>query len=206
MKRLLLLLPILFFLSCGIFGKKEEYFPMGIGSVWNYFSLSLIETASSTDTIQKVTIQTEARKKDKLTTGEDVTEFFSTDTIKMKIPYETTYVVTRSSYIRESGNYILTYESKSDETPDTTLVQPLAKDKSWRVNSTTTATVISQEDVTVKAGTYKNAWKIELNTNGNKMYYWYANGKGMVKGYMENEYVPGYKFILNMELTSATIK
>ncbi|MEO0049518.1 MAG: hypothetical protein ABIK23_06725 [candidate division WOR-3 bacterium] len=198
-------------LSCDIFGGKEEnYFPTTVGSKWDYTSVILLETSgtdATPDTIQTMTINLLANKKDKLDSGEDVTEMVATVTTHIYSPTETTYTSTDTSYVQETSNAVLTYESKSDTAPDTSLVIPLAKDKTWHVNADVIAKVLDQEDITVTAGTYKKAWKIEqtVTSLADKQYYWYANNVGMVKAYWEQDYGTA-KVTFSMELTSATIK
>ncbi len=205
MKRLFLAIPlfILLFIFCG--EKGEEYFPMGVGSVWKYTGYTLLITSSSTDTIQKFTSDTKADSKGNLDNGLEVTLFVNIETVYVKSPYETTLVEVDTTYIRESGNYILSYESKSDPTPDTVLALPLEKDKTWQVDSTTTAKVLVEENVTVPAGTFK-AWKVEQTTQGIPIYYWFAEGTGLVKVNMDYEPISGYRYVMNMELKSANVK
>jgi hypothetical protein len=193
----------LLFLFCG---KEEEkdYFPMGLGSIWRYSGDVVLITSSSTDTLQKMVIEMKAVKKDNLTSGLEVTEFVMTDTIKSKWPMETTYVEIETTYFRESDNYILSYDSKDDPEPDTFLSLPLEKDKTWRVNSSTTAKVLNEEEVRVPAGTFK-AWKIEETEDTTPTYYWLSAGTGMVKMYKE-EVTSEYRVVINIELTSANIK
>ena len=69
------------------------------------------------------------------------------------------------------------------------------------------ATVIGQEDVSVAAGTYKGAWKVQVGRPGaaQGIYQWFARGTGMVKQYEDNTNL-GYELVYDEELTSATIK
>ncbi len=198
-------------LSCDIFGGKEEnYFPTTVGSKWDYTSVILLETSgtdATPDTIQTMTINLLANKKDKLDSGEDVTEMVATVTTHIYSPTETTYTSTDTSYVQETSNAVLTYESKSDTAPDTSLVIPLAKDKTWHVNADVIAKVLDQEDITVTAGTYKKAWKVEQSSTsgGEKQYFWYANNIGMAKAYWQ-ETEDSATVTVTFELKSVTIK
>ena len=197
-----LFLSLLPLLSCKKGKMGEDYYPMGIGSVWNYESSVIKESATSIDTIQKGTTKVKAEKKYKLDTGEDCIFFTLISTVT--IPGETTYTATSGYIAREHNNYILLYGSPDDTEPDTILALPLEKDKAWQVNPYFTAKVIGQEDVTVKAGTYKNSWKIEViggPAPAMTTYSWYANGIGKVKEYSEL-----FGYIYSSELVSATIR
>lgn len=210
MKKLLLLVPILLFLCCG--GKSgTEYYPMGVGSVWNYEFYTVNVSSTSTDTIQKGWIETKATKEDKLSSGEDVVEFVQKcSTLVHMPPSPDTIIVTfDTTYAREHQDYILVYETKADNSPDTALALPLEKDKTWRQNAYATVKVLGQENVSVKAGDYQDAWKLEATmTNPITMsvYSWLAEGVGHVKTHYEYEPIQGFKQIYNMELVSADIK
>ncbi|MGQ9708355.1 MAG: hypothetical protein ACUVUR_05715 [bacterium] len=195
-------------LSCDL-GGKEDYYPLTVGSKWEYSGYVLLETGTDAqpDTIIRMTAAFIANKNDKLSSGEDVTEMIATLESHYYYPNETTITQIDTSYTRETGNAILEYGSKDDTSPDTALVLPLEKDKTWHVNPGVIARVLIQEDVMVKAGTYKNAWKIEQTETGTgyKTYYWYANNIGLVKIYNQHtEQSNTYTF--NMELVSANIK
>lgn len=198
-------------LSCDLFGGKEEnYFPTTVGSKWDYTGVVLLDTSgtdAAPDTIQTMDINQVANKKDKLDSGEDVTEMVTTMTFHIKYPVESTYTQTFTSYVRETDNAILTYESKADTAPDTSLVLPLAKDKTWHMSADVIAKVLLQEDVTVPAGTYKKAWKIEQSSTGGgeKQYFWYANNIGMAKVYWQ-ETEGTATVTVSIELKSVTIK
>lgn len=205
-----LLVVVLLATNCDIFGGKEDCFPMGVGSTWNYEGYALMTTSvAGTDTIQTSTTETEATKEDKLTTGEGVVEFVSTTTIHMKLPAESTFTWVDTSYVQKTDEQILSYSSKDDTNPMITIALPLEQDKTWQVTSNTTARVIAKEDVTVAAGTYKNCWKLELTTTADAgtstMYYWYADGTGSVQTHMESEN-QGTTLVMHSELSSATIR
>ncbi len=197
-------------MSCDLFGGKEEnYYPTTVGSKWDYSGYVLLETGTDAqpDTIQKITATTLANKKDKLTSGEDVTEMITTIEFHQYYPTETTFTQSETGYIRETDNAILSYESKDDTAPDTALALPLIKDKTWHVNADVVAKALDQEDVTVQAGTYKKAWKVEQTLTGEdyKQYYWFANNIGMAKIYWQQT-EQSATITFNMELTKATIK
>jgi len=198
MKKLLLALPILMFVSCGIFG-GADYSPMAVGSVWNYQGYTKTDTTIVTTSTSK----TEAKAEAKLTSGEDVVEFVSTTNTTVKATGQTT-TSTSKYYLRDAGDYILSYAKLDDTKPDTVLALPLEAGKTWHPDSGVTAKVIAEEDVTVKAGDYK-AWKTEYNTAGFISYTWLADGIGGVHTHSENTVV-GIKLIADVELTSSDIK
>jgi hypothetical protein len=197
--------------GCDIFGSKEDYYPLTVGNVWNYSGYVVLQTAGDAppDTIQKMSLEVVASRKEKLTGGEDVVEMVNTMQVRMFFPFETTYTSVETAYVRQAGNLVLSYERRDDTQPDTTLSLPLARGKTWRINQYVVAQVLEQEDVTVPAGTYRNAWKIEqFITEGSatgQVYCWYANNIGMVK-LLEQFSYGGTSYISTMELTSATIR
>jgi hypothetical protein len=153
-----------------------------------------------------MTQKTEATKKDTLTSGDDVTEFTTTLTTHVFSP-DTTYTTTDTGYVRESGDYVLSYSSLSDTTPDTAFVTAPKANQTW-TSGDATYLVVGQEDVTVTAGTFKKAWKLQFTPSDTtmKVYLWFADGKGNVKEHMEFSPTSGVSVVYNNELTSATIK
>ncbi len=201
----------LLWIGCDIFGAKEDYYPLAVGNSWSYHGHVRILTATDDqpDTVQTMTIQVVATGKDNLNSGEEVIQLVNTTSVHMYFPFESTFTVVDTSYERETGGFVLSYESKTDSAPDTTLVLPLTKDKTWRVNEITVAKVLQQEDVNVPAGTYRSAWKIEQTVNTGAQtftqHWWYANNIGPVKAHWREPYgTAAYEF--NLELTGATIK
>lgn len=207
----LVLVAALLLLNCDIFGSKEDYYPTTIGSVWNWFSCSIMQTGTdaSPDTIEIVESSTRATKNEKLATGEDVVELVKTATVHIRYPFDSTYTICDTCYVREDKNWVLSYESRNDIEPETTLALPLATGKTWRVTSGLSGQVLGQENVTVRAGSYSNAWKIELTnitgTDTFKVDYWYANRVGNVMFHSEHSYA-NYTVIYHGELVSANIK
>ncbi len=208
---IVLVLSGLLWTGCDIFGTKEDYYPLTVGNSWSYRGHARVLTATDDqpDTVQTMTIQVVATGKDNLNSGEEVIELVNTTSVHMYFPFESTYTVIETTYEREAGSFVLSYESKTDSAPDTTLVLPLTKDKTWRINEFTVARVLQQEDVTVPAGTYRSAWKIEQTVNTGTQtftqHWWYANNTGPIKAHWQESYgTAAYEF--NLELTGATIK
>jgi len=211
MKKLLILTVAA--VACFIVGcpsGTDDYFPMSVGSQWDYSGYMLYGTANPpTDTLQTMTTTTVAQAKTTLTGGEEVVPFQTTTISHTTFPIVTTDTSIGTSYSRESGDYILSYGSTSDSTPDTVMTTSLVEGKTWHNGSNSTALVVGKEDVTVAAGTYKNAWKIKYTSvSGSdtmEMFQWYAKGVGAVKTHYETS-ESGYNMVYNQELTSATIK
>ena len=211
MKKLLILTIAVVF--CLIMGCKksgsEDYFPMSVGSQWEYSGYMLYGTTNPpTDTMQTMTSTTVAQAKTNLTSGEEVTPFQTTTIRHRTFPIVTTDTSVGTGYVRESGDVILSYDSLSSTVPDTLLTLPLEANKTWHNGPNSTALVVGQEDVTVAAGTY-NAWKIKYTTVSGtdtmEMFQWFAKGIGLVKTHSEYTELE-FNFISNQELTSATIK
>ncbi len=199
------------FVSCDIFGSKPDYYPLSIGSTWNWYAWTLMNTGTdgTPDTVQTLTINTRATRNEKLSSGEDVVELVQVGTVHIRYPRESTYTIDETCYVRETDKFVLSYDNKNDPEPDTILALPLAAGNQWRVNQEMTAEALKQEDITVAAGTYRNAWKIETRAvygnNTVSMFEWYADRVGNVQYHSEQSY-SGYTYIYHGELISATIK
>ncbi|MGQ9678827.1 MAG: hypothetical protein ACUVUD_06055 [bacterium] len=199
------------FVACNIFGSKEDYYPLSIGSTWNYFFCTIMSTGNdgSMDTIETTTSSTRATMNDKLNSGEDVVALVKTGTVHLRFPRETTYAIIETCYTRKTENFVLDYESKNDTEPDTVLALPLAVGKKWHINSELTAEVLQRENVTVTAGIYPNAWKIEMvyvsGQDTFRIFTWYASGVGNIK-YSSEQSSAGDTFIYHGELVSANVK
>ncbi|MEO0081588.1 MAG: hypothetical protein ABIL25_04760 [candidate division WOR-3 bacterium] len=199
MKRSLLLAVVLVGLavlstSCDIFGGKADYYPLSIGSIWNYsWRMTVNDSVWASGTLK-----VEAVKEEQLTSGEKVVMLVSTSTGG-----------TDTSYARKDGEKVWSYSALNDTSPDLAFDGPPAIDKTWNVNEAVTAKIVAKENVTVAAGTYKNCWKIELTTitdaDTTKSHMWLADGTGHVKSYAEEE-SGGITMKMTVELTSATIK
>ena len=211
MKKLLILTVAA--VACFIVGCSsgtDDYFPMSVGSQWDYSGYMLYGTTTAAmDTLQTMTMTTVAQAKTTLTGGEEVVPFQSTVITRQLFPIVMTDTSIGTSYSREVGDAILSYESTSDSTPDTVMMMPLEEGKTWHNGSNSTALVVGKEDVTVAAGTYKNAWKIKYTSvSGSdtmEIFQWFAKGVGAVKTHYEFTDA-GYNMIFNQELSSATIK
>lgn len=200
-KSLILFMTVaLIIIGCGLFG-GEDYFPVKVGNIWNYTGY----TTYGTDTLYMVKMKNEITEKTTIN-NKDAYREMSYITIYTYMPAPDTFYDTTTQYFVETKDAILSYSSTNDPEPDTVLKLPLKKDKTWtQITSGDTITfkVLIQEDVTVPAKTYKNAWKIEQRFSGSTTptYFWYADGVGMVKTL--TEYATSKTWF---ELTSATIK
>ncbi len=201
MRRILILAAIaaiaLIGTSCTTSG--GDIFPMSVGSVWN---MDMVATAAQ-DTFMTGTYVTTAVEKANLGSGEEVVKMKTEMSQHIRMP-DTTITTTSYAYVREAGDWILSYSDLNDSTGDTVMVTTPTVGMKWHQGTGTTE-VIGQEDVTVKAGTYKSAWKFKMTTSGTDFFYWYAKGIGMVKAHSEYE-EQSVEWMNDMELTSATIK
>jgi hypothetical protein len=211
MKKLLILTVaalVCFMVGCKS-GGSDDYFPMTVGSQWDYSGYTLYGTTNPpTDTMQTMTSTTIAQAKTTLSNGNEVVPFQSTTVKHILFPIERTDTTSVTGYARESGDVILSYSSTNDTTPDTLMITTLEANKTW-YDGSRTALVVGQEDVTVAAGTYKNAWKIKYTTvSGSdtmEMFQWFAKGVGAVKTHYETS-ESGFYIIYDQGLTSSTIK
>lgn len=214
MKRIMVVILLaagLVMTGCDLTGGGPDYFPMTVGSSWSYRGYVRLRSGTDEppDTIQTLQAQAQATRRTSLVAGGEVTEFVTTTQIQIRYPFDTSYTAVETTYHRETGNLILCYESLSDNEPDTSLVLPLVRDKTWRVNEAVTARVIGQEDVTVPAGVYRNAWKIEYTYSAGGQSFtqqvWYAGNVGLVKVQGVETY-GAVTYEHSRELTSATIR
>jgi hypothetical protein len=186
----------------------SSYFPLSVGSVWNseYYVLSGT-TLASLDTIQTGSVVTTALEKATHSSGKEVIKFKYESTVHMRNP-DTTMTGTTYSYILEEGDYYLGFSALDDTTADTLMPTDLSVGKTWNQGGAS-AEVVAEEDVTVKAGTYKKAAKVELASGVGgvtfDLYSWYAKGVGQVQSAYEYTYA-GVTVKYRWELVSATIK
>lgn len=207
MKRLLLLIPVIAIIGCGLFG-GADYYPLKVGNIWKYAGMTTVTTSGVTDTTSKMFVKVEITSNDQTIGGNKVFTSTSRDSIVTFNP-DTFTVGTGTSYLREADDAILTYSSLTDSTPDTTLMTDLKANKTWTQyigNDTIVYTVsAAKEDITVPAKTY-SAWKVtEVINGGTPMNFWYADGTGMIKmSYTYTYYT--VTVAVWYDLTEATIK
>ena len=175
MKKLLLFVPIvLYIIGCG---GAVDYYPLSVGSVWEYSMTSTITTPNDTTETtgtQDVEITDETTLDDGTEVFEQVTTTATTDTTMVD-----------TMYMEETDDYIRGYDSKADTTPDTWLELPIEEGNTWDVDDIMSAVVLGKEDVSVPAGDYDNCWEIGYITDTDTVYVYFADGIGMVRQYME---------------------
>jgi len=200
-------------LGTGCNPNSGDIFPMSVGSVWNMEMLLLSGTTlAALDTAQTGTSVSTAVEKATHANGKEVVKFKYESTVTIHRPDplpDTTIMMTSYSYYREEGDWVFGYADLADSTYDTVMVTTPAVGKTWSQGPYMTVSVVGQADMTVKAGTCKNAWKLRVvsSQGGITMdfFYWYAKGTGMVKSYYEYT-IQGHTQKYSQELTSATIK
>ncbi len=210
MKKLLIWLPVILIIGCGLFG-GEDYYPLKVGNMWKYTGYNTMQDTSSTtiDTIAKMNIEKEITGTTQIG-GKDAYIAVSKVTNYTYIPMIDTTLSVDTSYIVETKDTIWSYQTTNDTNPEIALVLPLELNKSWYQvfgTDTVTYTVIAKEDIMVAAGDYKDCWKVEMKwSNSNmKAYYWYANGTGTTK-YLQHYQGGNILWKFWYELIEATIK
>jgi hypothetical protein len=210
MKRLLLLLPALaglFFAGCDLFA-GDDYYPLTVGNVWNYTGfVTQTTTLASTDTVMTWSSRTEIAGTDSLNNGTSVFEVVGVTETHMSAPYDTTFTDTTTTYWQQTDACIYFYFDKADTVGGIMVKLPFETGTTW-TSGTSTLTVAAQEDVTVEAGTYKKAWRIDMTSSANPGYTcksWYGNRAGQVKQEATST-SSGVTTRSVIELTSATIK
>ncbi len=200
MKKLIVLLPFVFFLvSCG--GGEKDYWPLNTGNVWEYKMVTTV-TAPDTTITMTDTMKTEVTNKTTLNNNTEVYEVITTSR---------TFADT--SYQQKTDDYIFSYENKADTEPDTIIALPLEENKSWNIHKdssyTETMKVLGKESVTVPAGTYDDCWKgLDIYTDGVRTetsYVWIAPDVGWVKMTM-TEADTNFTMETKVELINVTIK
>jgi hypothetical protein len=181
----------------------DSVFPMTVGNVWNMSCYMLYGTAQPLDTWATGTITMTALAKANLSNGREVVKFKQDATVHYTHP-DSTVIDTQYKYMAEVGDSLKSYTSLNDTIGMIVMMLNPAANQTWQ-DSGATGTVIGQEDVTVAAGTYKGAWKVQVGTGNQVIYQWFARGTGMVKQYGDNTNL-GYEIVYDEELTSATIK
>jgi len=184
------------------------YYPLSVDSVWKTESYALRGTTlAALDTVLTGTELTTALEKATHSNGKEVIKFKTESTTRLKNP-DTTWTYTSYSFLREENEVILGYSTLDDSTADTVLVQDLSVGKTWNQHGVT-YTVVAEENVTVQAGTYKQAAKVKVPMSSGgfsyDMFIWFAKGTGLVQ--TKYEYTnAGVTSKYHEELTEVTIK
>ncbi len=209
MKKLLLLVPVLIIVGCGLFG-GEDYYPLKVGNLWKYegyttmqdTTTTTIDTTAMTKYESEITGTAQIGGKDVFVTVLKTTRYSYWPMVDTTVTYDT-------SYTKEEKDTIWSYETLADTMPTISMVLPLELNKTWMQVSgtdTVTYTVKAKEDMTVPAKAYSNCWKVEMKMSGSdeKAYYWYADGVGLIKYWMDY-YTGNYLMKMWLELTASTI-
>lgn len=186
MKKLLLLIPLVFFIiGCGGEEVGTTFFPLAVGNIWEYM---LTQTMTTPDTTIFGGTGTQEQEITAETTLDNGTEVFEQVTITtIIVQFDTIFADTSmfvdTTYIQETENYLLMYDSKDDTEPDTMAALPPEIGKSWNTEDSTTATYVGQESVTVPAGTFSDCWKIAIfmPAGDDTTWFYVAEDVGMVK-------------------------
>jgi hypothetical protein len=180
MKKLLCLLPIIaLIIGCG---GEAVYFPLAVGNQWEY-SIEQTITLISPDTTWEYTGNsiTEITAETTLDNGNPVLEQVTTTTWDDTLMTD----ATDTTYVEETEDYMLIYNSKADTDPDTSLMLPIEAGNTWTVYSNTadtmTAYVVGKATVTVPAGSYDDCWQIEYSFSGGVNVDWFAPDFGVVR-------------------------
>ena len=195
--------------ACNSAGSGGVY-PLTVGNKWTNDSYVLRgPTQSTLDTLQTSTIVVNVLKKDELNSGPSAFQVLSTSTIHWFSP-DTNYVMSGYSFMREADGAILSYSSRSDTVPDTLAFEDMTVGKTWHDGRGLPVEVVGQENVTVKAGTYTDAFKIKYldvyDSDTFPVYRWYAMDVGEVRTDYEFTPMSGFTQVFHSELASATIK
>lgn len=200
MKKLLLFVPIvLYIIGCG--GEAVNYFPLSVGSVWDYLTTTTAYTPTDT-TEMPGTMYVEITEE---TTLDDGTEVVEQMTIETTVVEPDTFVDTSYTYMEETEDYIRSYDDKADTTADTWAELPIEEGNTWDVNADMSAVVLGRADVSVPAGDYDDCWEIGYYTDTDTVYTYLADGVGIVRQTMKIN--AGFAILeTEVELESANIE
>jgi hypothetical protein len=182
MQKILFIIILVLLINCG---GVHDYYPLAVGNIWVYKTTLGPENQIGSETIE-ITRYTTFQ-------GQEAFERVRTDS------YDNMTVVD-TSYIVEIEEFILGYWSKDDSIPDTILVLPLEKGKTW-ISENFVATVESLVDVEVPLGLYERCWLVNYSYSSlGWRYEYFAKNVGMVKSLQ-----PGYDTFIR-ELESVDLK
>lgn len=197
MKRWLwvLSLPILMLLACSSSGNRDNYYPLAVGNEWNYRLYDVLQSDSApTETVDVGSVRYSVLARETLSTGVQVLNclrvlrYLPADTsAEARARGDTAFDVEYRQYMCVTPRAVLVYRSKLGTTVDTLLVYPATANRLWtRVTDPSVRIMVRYlrlEDVTVPAGTYRQAWltRDSILPTGQTGYQWYAPRIGLVR-------------------------
>jgi len=197
-KKLLLLIPIIVLIvGCGG-DDVTNYFPLTVDNEWNYdMTMTMTMTDPDTTITKTGAAELDITAETTLDNGTAVFEMFMTMT------YDDTLIpdFVDTSYIEETEDYLLQYDTKASTVPDDTMLAlPLETGKTWDDYE-----VMGQKNVTVPAGTFNDCWEIR-GVDEDTMYMYVAPNVGMVKMSQKGTEPDTTSYEMLMELKTYTIK
>ena len=172
---------------------STSYFPLTIGSSWQY----KYTDTSSTDT-SIVEVQKDGRFKSSASTGDSYISFTST----VNGIYKTKDESLHQTITYTPGDLFIPANMSNGNVISTNISKTYTGDHPGTSTFTTTTTVVGNESVIVPAGTF-NAIKIKREAGIEIRYWWFVQGIGLVKEMgLQNAYDGGW----TLELMSYIIK
>ncbi|MCK4544012.1 hypothetical protein KAU43_00600 [candidate division WOR-3 bacterium] len=157
-----------------------DLMPLTVGSYWNMKSTVIITPVDTTDTVTVDYLYSRSEITEKVTlgNGKEASAYKSGMTDSLYV-FDTLY--SGIEYLVKEDTAYFSYDSLSQATGD--YQGPVKIDIGTIWNSGTMKfEVTAKEDVTVPAGTFKNAYKVAMITAANDtIWQWIAPGKGNVK-------------------------
>ena len=168
--------------GCSLFNfGGGDLMPLTVGNYWN-MKINMKTTIAAHTTTSISYGRSEITGKVTLGNGKESFSY-KTGVADSVYNFDTVYVNT-TYFIKEDTAYF-SYDSLNQATGD--YQGPVTVDIGtvWNANSMKFE-VTAKEDVTVPAGTFKNAYKIAMTTTtSDTMWQWIAQGKGSVKSYFK---------------------
>lgn len=204
---------VLLFVNCSVVrlvfsgGERNSYYPLSIGSAWEYHLVTTVEAEGKTDTTTRGVYHQRIVQPVTLADGKPAVMRVWNSSITLCSPGlpESSFTQAETSYYRKTASAVYRYQTLQD-TPDSVLLLPIQLDQRW-LSKDVSYWVSAIEDVTVGGKTWQDCWCIQSRAIGSQgiMKAWIARGAGLVRLFTEREF-SGKKMITDYFLVRADIR
>jgi hypothetical protein len=156
--------------SCRRAGGSGQGGRIGVQLTYNSWEIG-VRTDAAPETVDKNVLQASFERRVKLASGEEALQVIAKSTTTAYEAGKVSRSMSRvdTQYVRETPTALLNYRHIDSDSPDTVLALPLTPNKTWHVDRWTVARVARREDVTVRAGSYPQAWRTEQTISRPKL-------------------------------------
>jgi len=190
--------------GCSLFNfGGGDLIPLSVGNYWN-MKLTMKESMGGT-VVSDTTVYVRSEIIGKVTLANGKEAFaYKSGMANSSYSFDTMSVFT--IYITKEDTAYFSYVSLSQVTGDYQLPVKIDVGTGWYANDMKNE-VTAKENVTVPAGTFKNAYKIAITTttSNDTSWEWVAPGNGDIKGYMQYG-DSSYSSEMTYELTGYKVK